>query len=95
MTSFHPAFVFCQELMDAKTHDYGRGQPQDPARIEYHPYGDISYLQMLHTKLKRIESMVMLEKDGKTPNFESKRDSIVDLINYAAFYYAWVETAKK
>lgn len=90
----HPALRFCQELMDQKAHDYSGGRTQDFARRDYHPYGDISYMQMLHTKWMRVQAMFKLKADGGEPNFESLQDSVTDLINYAAFYWAYLEEEK-
>ncbi len=90
ITSKHPAFEYCQALMDRKGEDYGGGIKQDDARIEYHPLGEVSYYQMLHTKMKRIESMIKLQQAGKEPNFESLQDSVADLINYASFFWAFL-----
>lgn len=90
----HPALKHCQELMDKKAQDYSGGQGQDHARRDYHPYGDISYLQMLHTKFRRIEATARLKFDGEKPNFESLQDSVADLINYAAFYWSYLEQQK-
>lgn len=71
-------------LCATKSEDYGA---KDFAKAEYHPFGHKSYLQMLHTKLTRLRSVA--EKEGT--NFESARDSLIDLINYAGFYGAWMD----
>ena len=81
--------------MIKKAHDYSGGRGQDFARRDYHPYGDVSYLQMLHTKFKRVEATANLKLKGEKPNFESLQDSVTDLINYAAFYWAYLEEEKE
>lgn len=93
--SFHPAFLKCQALMDAKSHDYNKGKIQDAARIDYHPYGHTSYMHMLHVKKKRLESLMALRESGAGPKYESLKDSIEDLINYAAFYWSYVDTEEQ
>lgn len=87
----HPAFVQCQKLMDAKGDDYSGGAGQDYSLREYHPYGDISYLQMLNVKFHRIEAMVKKKQEGKEVKFDSLKDSVEDLINYAAFFWAFLD----
>ena len=49
---------------------------------QYFPFGDKSYVQMLHVKTLRLVSLA----DNPKPNFESAKDSVLDLINYAVFY---------
>lgn len=71
-------------LQNKKGDDYGNF---DEAQSEYFPYGDKSYLTMLHIKLKRLDNL----KDKKA-NFESAYDSILDVINYAAFYGAYLKS---
>jgi len=83
---FNPILKECSDLIMRKSRDYG---DKDLAKRQYHPYGDASYLQMLHTKLRRLEN-VRLRNKGQQ-NFESARDSVLDMINYAAFYAAWLD----
>jgi hypothetical protein len=85
----HPSLVKAQEIMDRKSEDYNGSADVDPARKEYFPYDVYSYLHMIHTKVKRLES-VLLNNNGAT-NFESAEDSALDLINYAAFFHAYLE----
>lgn len=54
----------------------------------YFPFGDKSYVQMLHTKARRL---VSLAQQDSTPNFESVQDTVLDLINYAVFYLEYME----
>jgi hypothetical protein len=56
---------------------------------DYFPFGDISYIQMLHMKMLRIRSVSQQEK----VNYESLTDSLLDMINYAAMYAAWIENS--
>lgn len=58
--------------------DYNQGSVDMP---DYFPFGDKSYFQMLWVKILRLQSLV--ESEGSV---DAKMDSIIDLINYAAFY---------
>lgn len=49
----------------------------------YFPFGDKSYLQMMHVKMQRLISLAQAEGE---PNFESMYDSVLDLINYSVFF---------
>jgi len=79
-------------LLVLKTEDYNAERIQDPnfrlddKRIEYFPFHDYSYLQMIHTKINRIESLVNVD----LPNFEGLMDSVVDLGSYLIFYYSFL-----
>jgi predicted HAD superfamily Cof-like phosphohydrolase len=83
-----PIFRRAMELNRLKSQDYG---DMDDSKRSYHPFGHQSYLQMLHTKLERLKSVAGQE----TTNFESGRDSLVDLVNYACFYDAWMDEEEK
>lgn len=56
-------------------------------RDDYFPFGLKSYAQMIHTKSQRLLSLAI--KDSGT-NFESARDTMLDLINYASFGADWL-----
>jgi hypothetical protein len=62
-------------LLESKAHDYNEGV----SREDYFPWGMISYHQMLHTKVMRIQSII---RNKDTPNHEGLRDSLEDLLNY-------------
>lgn len=66
------------ELLERKSKDYNRGAI---SRERYFPHGLLSYHQMLHTKVLRLESL--LQKPDSNPNFESIEDTLKDLLNYA------------
>lgn len=55
----------------------------------YFPFGLKSYAHMLHIKSQRI---VSIAKTEEVPNFESVRDTAMDIINYAAFLIMWSDT---
>jgi hypothetical protein len=75
-----PAFIQAARLRQSKR-DYGGIK-------EYFPFGDKSYVQMLHVKTQRL---VNLTKTGGIPNHESIKDSVVDLMNYASYYWEFLE----
>lgn len=67
------------ELVVKKHQDYGN----DLLGLKsYFPFGAKSYVQMIHVKTQRL---VSLTKSERTPNYESMRDTVHDLINYSVF----------
>lgn len=70
------------ELRIRKGQDYNAG----PQLADYFPFGHVSYAQMIHIKNLRIQSLIAVESQGRTPNFDGLMDSLEDLINYATFY---------
>ena len=76
------AFIEAANVRAAKRKDYG-GDLED-----YFPFGSKSYCHELHKKTKRL---VNLEKTNAEPLHESIMDNLVDLINYASFYYEYLE----
>jgi hypothetical protein len=65
-------------LCAKKAGDYNKHTGRDA----YFPLGLPSYAQMIHTKAMRL---VNLAASGRAPNFESVRDTCLDLVNYAWF----------
>jgi hypothetical protein len=49
---------------------------------QYFPFGDHSYVQMIHLKALRLVSLA----EKSQINFEGKQDTVLDLINYCVFY---------
>lgn len=71
------------ELVETKGGDY-----QNKVTLEqYFPFGDKSYVHMLNTKVLRLISLA--DKQGD-PSFESIKDSVYDLVAYAAFYIKYL-----
>jgi hypothetical protein len=66
-----------------KGEDYNHG----PKLEDYFPFGDFSYIQMIHLKALRLVSLV----DKVEVNFEGKKDTIYDLINYCVFYLKFLK----
>ena len=86
LSLINPAIV----LVVKKSQDYDNGGADD--LHEYFPFDDKSYVQMLHMKAKRL---VSLTKQTAPPNFESAKDSVLDLINYAVFYLDYLDRKDK
>ena len=81
MEKVSKAFIEANKIRTAKREDYG-GDLND-----YFPFGAKSYCHELHKKTKRL---VNLEKTGSFPKHESIKDNLLDLINYASFYYEYL-----
>ena len=75
-----PAFIKAAEIRLAKR-DYG-------GIAEYFPFGKKSFVQMIHVKSTRL---VSLAKSHTIPQNESIEDNLIDLINYASYYYEWMK----
>lgn len=82
----------CIDLQIAKANDY-QNDASTVVQADYYPRGVDSIYDMLNTKMLRIKSLLDTARaDSKaTPKFESLRDTIKDLINYASFFSAWLE----
>ena len=75
-------------LKERKSKDYQGGKWSEE---DYFPYGNLSFNHMLWTKMLRI--MNVSEKTDT--NFESLEDSLIDMVNYAAMYAAYVHNQPK
>lgn len=80
------------DLKLQKSKDYQGSQFTEE---DYFPFGHLSFIHMLHTKLLRIRSVAEQVGQGDKPNFESLSDSLIDMINYSAMYAAWVENQEE
>jgi hypothetical protein len=76
-----PAFYAAAKLRSDKGNDYGSIK-------DYFPFGGYSYVQMLHIKTKRL---VNLQQNGNIPRHEDLSQNLLDLINYASYYWEWLE----
>jgi hypothetical protein len=74
-----PAFEEAARIRFAKK-DYG-------SIHDYFPYDDMSYMQMIYVKTKRLVNLADQNRMGTEPNNESIEDNIIDLINYASYYW--------
>ena len=55
------------------------------------PFGDMSYVQMLHMKVTRLRSLTAVIANGGEPNFDSVLDTTLDLLNYTVFYLDYLQ----
>jgi len=75
------AFIVAAKVRAAKKKDYGGIE-------DYFPFGTKSYCHELHKKTKRL---VNIEQSGVlSPLHESIIDNLIDLINYASYYYEYL-----
>jgi len=77
------------ELKERKQADY---QGNMWTEEDYFPYGNKSYMHMIHTKYLRMRSLA--ETEGKTINFESLEDTLIDMAVYCAMFAAYLENNK-
>ena len=75
-------------LKEAKSKDY---QSSNISESEYFPYGNLSFLHMIRTKVLRIRSV---GENQKKTNFESLEDSLIDLAVYCCMFVAWLRNKK-
>jgi len=77
----------CKEIQLKKAQDY-QNPHSNIKQADYYPNGCASILDMMHTKMLRLRSVIeALQNDpGYVENFESIEDSAKDLINYASFF---------
>jgi hypothetical protein len=71
------------ELMLTKHEDYGSNKEGSVPLEDYFPFGDKSYVQMLHVKTQRLRALVDTPRE---PNHEKIIDTVRDLLNYTVFY---------
>jgi hypothetical protein len=71
-------------LVAKKGEDYNSNGPTLEA---YFPFGDFSYIQMIHLKALRLVSLAGNPK----PNYEGTKDTLYDLLNYVVFYLSFLE----
>lgn len=76
-----PAFVKAA-LIRQKKRDYG-------GISQYFPYGDMSFAQMIHVKSQRLLNLADMERMGEQPINESIEDSLLDIMNYASYWFEW------
>ena len=76
-----PAFHEAAKIRFLKKNDYGDIK-------EYFPFDDLSYIQMIHIKTKRLVSLI---KTSNQHEHESIEDNLLDLINYASYYYEFLK----
>ena len=72
------------QLKEEKTKDYQGGKWTEE---DYFPFGDKSYIHMIHTKYLRMRNIAEGEQEA---NFEALEDTLIDMSVYAAMYAAYV-----
>jgi hypothetical protein len=75
------AFYAAAKIRLSKKNDYG-------SIADYFPFGSRSYVHEIHKKTKRLVNLV---ETGADPNYESIEDNLLDLINYASYYYEFLK----
>lgn len=75
-------------LKERKSKDYQGGSWSEE---DYFPFGDKSYIHMIHTKYLRMRNIC--EGDQET-NFEALEDTLVDMAVYCAMFAAYLENKK-
>lgn len=76
------------ELKERKSKDYQGGKWTEE---DYFPFGEKSYVHMIHTKYLRMRNIVEGEQDT---NFEALEDTLVDMAVYCAMFAAYLENKK-
>ena len=76
------------ELKERKSKDYQGGTWSEE---DYFPFGETSYVHMIHTKYLRMRNIVEGEQDT---NFEALEDTLVDMAVYCAMFAAYLENKK-
>ena len=79
-TSVPYPLIEAAELLSKKAQDYRNSNAVSLA--DYFPFGLKSHVQMINTKNLRL---INLASTKRTPNHESVRDTLLDLINYCNF----------
>lgn len=86
-----PTAIDAAKLLAKKARDY-RAEGSGIALKDYFPFRELSHAQMVWTKALRIRSVAeqiyrarILGSEHK-PNFESLRDSLIDMHNYVDFF---------
>lgn len=79
------------ELYRKKSQDY-RSKVSGIKHSEFYPQGVKTIHDILHGKMLRARSLIAnIESNQPSPNFESLKDTFIDIINYAAFACSWLD----
>ncbi len=76
------------DLKEKKSKDYQGGKWTEE---DYFPFGETSYVHMIHTKYLRMRNIV---EGGQETNFEALEDTLVDMAVYCAMFAAYLENKK-
>ena len=77
------------DLSEIKARDY---QSKSFKREDYFPFERLSYLQMIWIKVMRLRNLI---ENNKPTLHESLKDTLLDLINYAAFFVEHLDKEEK
>jgi len=77
------------KLKEKKSQDY---QGSMFSEEEYFPFGNASYMHMIHTKYLRMRSLS--DKPFQDINFESLEDTLTDMAIYCAMFQAYLENKR-
>ena len=76
------------KLKERKSKDYQGGRWSEE---DYFPFGDKSYIHMIHTKYLRMRNIC---EGNQETNFEALEDTLVDMAVYCAMFAAYLENEK-
>lgn len=90
---YYAQYAHAAALTLRKGQDYNRiaADGEDASgkeRDAYFPFGALSYAQMIHVKASRVRSLSLVQGQAQ---FEGLRDTILDLMNYCAFFADWLQ----
>jgi len=75
-------------LKKRKSHDYNSGGVN---KFDYNLHGNITCLDDIYKKVLRLRSLI---DSGKKPSNESVEDTLIDIINYSADFYSYLQYQK-
>lgn len=78
------------EIQRKKGADY-QNKVSSVRQADYYPRGIDTIYDIMWGKMLRIKSVMDAMRSGQEPNFESLKDSAIDLINYGSFMAAYLE----
>jgi len=80
------------DLIAKKGNDYQNSKSRI-RQADYYPNGAQTILDIMTGKINRMHSVLdaMRDDDNYMENFESLQDSAIDLINYSAFFSAYLD----
>jgi len=81
MDEISEAFKVAAKLRKSKKNDYG-------GLKGYFPFGGQSFIHEINKKSKRL---VHLISTNAMPNHESVEDNLIDLMNYASYYWEYLK----
>lgn len=82
----------CVKIQKKKAEDY-QNPSSSVKQADYYINGVSTIYDIMHGKMLRIKSIqeTVQNDPNFVPNHEALKDSVIDLINYASFYAAWLD----